>query len=135
MVFFPLVVTWICDSFAMWGGQLFGRAKLWPSVSPGKTWAGAVSGVVGGVAAGMVFVPAVFAPIGGTVSLSQAGLMGLVISIVAQIGDLAESLFKREAGVKDSSGLIPGHGGILDRFDSLYFVLPVAGVMYRVLGS
>ena len=60
--------------------------------------------------------------------------MGLVIAIVAQLGDLVESLFKREAGVKDSSKLIPGHGGVLDRFDSLYFVLPVSAVLYRAFG-
>ncbi len=60
--------------------------------------------------------------------------MGLVIAVIAQLGDLVESLFKREAGVKDSSGLIPGHGGVLDRFDSLYFVLPVTLILYRMFG-
>jgi len=134
LVLFPLAVTWICDSFAMWGGKAFGGPKLWPSVSPGKTQSGSAAGVVGGVIAAIAYVPLVLAPVGKPIPLVQAAVMGLVISIVAQVGDLAESLFKREAGVKDSSALIPGHGGVLDRFDSLYFVLPVAAVLYRAFG-
>lgn len=134
LVFFPLVVTWICDSFAMWAGKAWGTAKLWPSVSPGKTRVGAVAGVVGGVLAAMLFVPVALGPVDRRFPVVQAAIMGLVISVIAQLGDLVESLFKREAGVKDSSGLIPGHGGVLDRFDSLYFVLPVTLIMYRMFG-
>ena len=134
LVFFPLAVTWICDSFAMWGGKAFGKTRLWPEVSPGKTRAGGVAGILGGVGAALAYGPIALAPSGRAFPAVQAALMGLVISVVAQIGDLVESLFKREAGVKDSSGLIPGHGGILDRFDSLYFVLPVTLVMYRIFG-
>jgi phosphatidate cytidylyltransferase len=134
LVFFPLVVTWICDSFAMWAGKAWGTAKLWPSVSPGKTQVGAVAGVIGGVVAAVLFVPLALGPVDRRFPLVQAAVMGLVISVIAQLGDLVESLFKREAGVKDSSGLIPGHGGVLDRFDSLYFVLPVTLIMYRAFG-
>ncbi|HEV8455785.1 MAG TPA: phosphatidate cytidylyltransferase, partial [Gemmatimonadales bacterium] len=133
-VLFPLAVTWLCDSFAMWGGKAIGGAKLWPSVSPGKTRAGGIAGLIGGVAAALVYVPLVLAPVGHAFPLAQAAAMGLVIAIVAQVGDLVESLFKREAGVKDASQLIPGHGGVLDRFDSLYFVLPVSAVLYRAFG-
>lgn len=134
LVFFPLVVTWLCDSFAMWGGQAIGGAKLWPEVSPGKTRSGSAAGVVGGVLAALGYAPLVLAPAGRPIPLVQAVFMGLVISIVAQVGDLVESLFKREAGVKDSSQLIPGHGGVLDRLDSLYFVLPAAALLYRSFG-
>lgn len=134
LVFFPLAVTWLCDSFAMWGGKLIGGPKLMPTVSPGKTRAGAVAGMVGGVVTAVAFVPLALAPVGRAFPLATAAVMGLVLAIVAQIGDLAESLLKREAGVKDSSGLIPGHGGVLDRLDSLYFVLPVAALLYRAFG-
>lgn len=134
LVFFPLAVTWLCDSFAMWGGKLIGGPKLFPSVSPGKTRAGAVAGLLGGVLTAMLFVPLALAPVGRAFPLGIAAVMGLLLAIVAQIGDLAESLFKREAGVKDSSALIPGHGGVLDRLDSLYFVLPAAALLYRAFG-
>jgi phosphatidate cytidylyltransferase len=133
-VFFPLVVTWLCDSFAMWGGKAIGGAKLWPEVSPGKTRAGAIAGLLGGVVAALLYVPLALAPVGRAFPLLAAALMGLGIAVVAQLGDLAESLFKREAGVKDSSNLIPGHGGVLDRFDSLYFVLPTTALLYRAFG-
>jgi phosphatidate cytidylyltransferase len=134
LVFFPLAVTWLCDSFAMWGGKLIGGPKLWPEVSPGKTRSGTLSGLVGGVVAALVYVPLVLEPVGRAIPLIQAAAMGLTLAVVAQVGDLVESLLKREAGVKDSGTLIPGHGGVLDRFDSLYFVLPVAAVFYRGLG-
>jgi phosphatidate cytidylyltransferase len=130
----PLAITWLCDSFAMWGGKLMGGTKLAPSVSPGKTRAGGIAGLAGGVVAGLAFVPVFLLPAGRPVPLLQAAIIGLVLAVVAQVGDLAESLFKREAKVKDSSHLIPGHGGVLDRLDSLYFVLPVAALLYRAFG-
>jgi phosphatidate cytidylyltransferase len=134
LVFFPLAVTWLCDSFAMWGGKLIGGPKLFPSVSPGKTRAGAVAGLIGGVVTALLYVPLALAPVERAFPLGIAALMGLLLAMVAQLGDLAESLFKREAGVKDSSALIPGHGGVLDRLDSLYFVLPTAAFLYRAFG-
>jgi len=134
LVFFPLVVTWLCDSFAMWGGKAIGGPKLMPTVSPGKTRSGAVAGLAGGVVTALVYVPLALAPVGRAFPLALAAVMGLVIALVAQVGDLAESLLKREAGVKDSSALIPGHGGVLDRLDSLYFVLPVTALLYRAFG-
>ena len=133
-VFFPLVVTWICDSAAMYAGKMIGGPKLAPIVSPGKTRSGSAAGLVGGVFAAIIFNRVALIPSGFTISDLQAIVFGLVLSVAAQVGDLAESLFKREAGIKDSSHLIPGHGGVLDRFDALYFVLPVAAMLYRLFG-
>jgi phosphatidate cytidylyltransferase len=134
LVFFPLVVTWICDTAAMFGGRALGGPKLAPTISPGKTRSGAASGVVGGVLVAPIFGALVFPRVGLQIPLWQLVVLAGVLSVVGQIGDLAESLFKREAGVKDSSHLIPGHGGVLDRFDSLYFVIPTAAAMYRLFG-
>jgi phosphatidate cytidylyltransferase len=134
LVFFPLVVTWLCDSFAMWGGKAIGGPKLMPTVSPGKTRSGAIAGLAGGVVTALLYVPLALAPVGRGFPLALAAGMGFVIALVAQVGDLAESLLKRDAGVKDSSALIPGHGGVLDRLDSLYFVLPVTALLYRAFG-
>jgi phosphatidate cytidylyltransferase len=134
LVFFPLVVTWVCDTAAMFGGRSIGGPKLAPTVSPGKTRAGSTAGVLGGLLMAPVFGYFIFPKVGLDIPLWQLVAIAAVLSIVGQIGDLVESLFKREAGVKDSSHLIPGHGGVLDRFDSLYFVIPAAAAMYRAFG-
>ena len=134
LLFFPLVVTWACDSAAMFGGRTFGGPKLAPTISPAKTRSGGISGLVGGVAIAPLFALVVFPRVGITLALLPACLMALALATVGQLGDLAESLFKRQAGVKDSSQLIPGHGGVLDRFDSLYVVLPTAALCYYLLG-
>jgi phosphatidate cytidylyltransferase len=134
LVFFPLVVTWVCDTAAMFGGRLLGGPKLAPTISPGKTRSGAMMGVLGGLFVAPVFWAGVFPKTGMDISLWHLVAIAGVLSVIGQAGDLAESLFKREAGVKDSSQLIPGHGGVLDRFDSLYFVIPAAAAMYRLLG-
>jgi phosphatidate cytidylyltransferase len=134
LVFFPLVVTWVCDTAAMFGGRLIGGPKLAPTVSPGKTASGTIAGVAGGLLVAPLFAAAIFPRVGVEASLWQLLVMAGVLSVMGQIGDLVESLFKREAGVKDASQLIPGHGGVLDRFDSLYFVIPLAAAMYRLFG-
>ena len=134
LVFFPLVVTWVCDTVAMFGGRMFGGTRLAPVVSPGKTRSGAAAGVLGGLLVAPVFGIAVFPRLGIEVPLWQLLVIAGVLSVVGQVGDLVESLFKRQAGVKDSSHLIPGHGGVLDRLDSLYFVIPAAAVLYRLFG-
>ena len=134
LVFFPLVVTWVCDTAAMFGGRTFGGPKLAPTVSPGKTRSGTAAGVVGALAIAPLFSAWIFPRVGVEMRLWQAlGIAG-VLSVVGQVGDLVESVFKRQAGVKDSSHLIPGHGGVLDRLDSLYFVVPVTAAMYRYFG-
>jgi phosphatidate cytidylyltransferase len=131
---FPLAVTWTSDTAAYLIGSLFGKRKMMPSVSPGKTLEGGVAGlsaaILVGAFMGWAFLqihpsPAVAALLGGS--------MGLAMGVTTQVGDLIESLFKREAGVKDSGTLLPGHGGILDRFDALIFTLPVTyGLVYLV---
>ena len=132
LVLFPLVLTWTSDTGAYFAGRAFGRRKLIPAVSPAKTVEGAVGGLVLSMVVAWAYAAFVLAPYAHLGMRPQLALaFGAAISVAAQIGDLAESLLKREAGVKDSSRLLPGHGGILDRFDSLFFVLPLA---YLLLG-
>jgi phosphatidate cytidylyltransferase len=134
LVFFPLVVTWVCDTAAMFAGRAIGGPKLAPTVSPGKTQVGSVAGVLGGLLVAPLFHIFIFPRVGVATPLGALVIIAGTLSVVGQVGDLAESLFKREAGVKDSSHLIPGHGGVLDRLDSLYFVIPAAAALYRALG-
>jgi phosphatidate cytidylyltransferase len=134
LVFYPLVVTWVVDTAAMFGGRAMGGPKLAPTVSPGKTRSGSLAGVIGGLVVAPLFAAEVFPRAGLAIPLWQLVTIAAVLGVVGQAGDLAESLFKREAGVKDSSHLIPGHGGVLDRLDSLYFVVPAAAALYRVFG-
>jgi phosphatidate cytidylyltransferase len=133
-VIFPVVLTWASDTGAYFAGRLIGGRKLIPSVSPGKTVAGSVGGLVLTVAVAYAFVHWLLVP-RAQLGFTPWGLVlfGLAISVVAQIGDLAESLLKREAGVKDSGSVFPGHGGVLDRLDSLFFVLPAAYALYDLL--
>jgi phosphatidate cytidylyltransferase len=130
-VLFPVVLTWASDTGAYFSGRLIGGRKLMPSVSPGKTVAGAVGAIVVTVAATYAFVHGLLVP-RAQLAFTPWGLVlfGAAISVVAQVGDLAESLLKREAGFKDSGTLFPGHGGVLDRLDSLFFVLPAAYALY-----
>ncbi len=133
-VFFPFLVVWVCDTAAMSGGRLVGGARLAPAISPGKTRAGAMAGVIGGGAVAAAYAALVFPRADIAMGVVAATVLGVVLAVIGQIGDLAESLIKREAGVKDSSTLIPGHGGVLDRLDSLYFVLPITAAAYHLLG-
>jgi phosphatidate cytidylyltransferase len=131
---FPLAVTWICDTCAMVAGTLIGGRKLAPVLSPHKTWAGAIAGVAGALVAALAFGPLILERFALHLPVAQLLTVGLVVAVAAQVGDLAESLFKREVGVKDSSALIPGHGGVLDRLDSLYFVVPVSASLFWLFG-
>ncbi|HEY3720027.1 MAG TPA: phosphatidate cytidylyltransferase [Roseiarcus sp.] len=125
-------VVWGTDVLAYFGGRLIGGAKLWPSVSPGKTWSGAIVGAVAGALLGSL-VAALAAP--GGARFLQMTMLGLVVSIVSQLGDLFESAMKRRAGVKDSSRLIPGHGGLMDRLDGFIAATAVAAILAGMRSS
>jgi phosphatidate cytidylyltransferase len=128
----PVLLTWVSDTFAYFGGRALGRNKLIPRVSPGKTVEGAVSAVVGTLLAGGAYA-VLLGRFGSYVpSVVEGALFGLVVSVAAQAGDLAESLWKRDVGVKDSGTLLPGHGGALDRFDSLLFTLPLGYAFFAL---
>jgi phosphatidate cytidylyltransferase len=128
-VMLAFVVTWLNDTLAYFAGRFFGRTPFYPRVSPKKTWEGFAGGVVGSVV-GAVGTKAAFLvlpqPDGEHFGLSWLGcaFLGLGASVLGPLGDLAESMLKRAAGVKDSGKLIPGHGGLLDRIDALLFVAP-----------
>jgi phosphatidate cytidylyltransferase len=114
------VIIWVGDTCAYYGGRALGRNPLAPKVSPKKTVEGAIAGLLGSVIAGTIGGSWVL----GLPLLNLAGISA-VTAIAGQLGDLAESVLKRSAGVKDSSSILPGHGGILDRLDSLFFAAPV----------
>jgi len=116
-----MVTIWTCDSAAYYAGRALGRHKLFERISPKKTWEGSVAGALGAVAI-MIGMGQWFLPY---LTVADAAVIGLIAGVFGQLGDLAESHIKRDAGVKDSSHLIPGHGGLFDRFDSLLFVAPL----------
>jgi len=120
-----VIGIWMCDSFAYFGGKLLGRNKLFKRVSPNKTWEGAVSGFIASVLTLLFF--GYFTPMQDLqLGFTELFVLGIIPGLFGQLGDLIESLFKRDTGVKDSSHLIPGHGGMFDRFDSLILVAPIA---------
>lgn len=131
---FPLAVTWIADSAAYFGGHLFGKHKLAPVVSPGKTVEGGVASLATAILVGALLGWLLLRLHPSTpVALLAGGVMGLFMNVTVQMGDLVESLFKREAGVKDSGTLLPGHGGVLDRFDALVFTFPLTYGLIRLM--
>jgi phosphatidate cytidylyltransferase len=128
-IFLVFACTFLNDTGAYFAGRFFGKHKLAPIVSPKKTWEGAVGGVIWAVAGACIitFIFNTWIPGGHFLQLSYgaAALLGFVIGVVGDIGDLVESLIKRDADIKDSGWIIPGHGGILDRADALLFTFPV----------
>ncbi len=134
LVLFPLVLTWVGDTMAMGGGALFGGPKLSPILSPKKTWAGSLVATSSALLLAPAYGVFVLARFSIVFPVWQLMVFGLVVSVVGQLGDLGESLFKREAGVKDSGRFFSGHGGVLDRLDALYWALPAAALMYHVMG-
>lgn len=127
-VYLTLLATFASDTAAYFIGRAFGRHKLAPTTSPGKTWEGAIGGLFGAVVICLLFT--LSTPVHLPLEYGEAVALGLLISIAGQVGDLAESLLKRNTGVKESGSLLPGHGGLLDRLDSILFA---GAVVYTIL--
>ena len=124
---FLLLTTFSVDSAAFLVGRAWGRRRLAPAISPGKTWEGAFAGFVAGVAVAPILGALLALPL----SVAEGLGLGAGMAVLAQLGDLAESLLKRSVGVKDAGVLVPGHGGVLDRYDSIVF--PLLLVYYYVV--
>lgn len=129
-IFWVLAVVWATDIGAYAFGRMIGGPKLAPAISPNKTWSGAAGGLVCAVAAQGLLLWGFDVPVGP----AHVGV-SILMSIVSQAGDLFESALKRRYGVKDSSALIPGHGGFMDRFDGLWAAAPIAAVFCVILGG
>jgi phosphatidate cytidylyltransferase len=122
-----IILIWSNDTFAYLGGSLFGRHKMIERISPGKTWEGTIFGVLITIILGYII---------GKYFMGEIVLwilLGIMVPILATVGDLVESMLKRQAGIKDTGNIMPGHGGILDRFDSLIFVTPFVFVILKLL--
>ena len=126
-IFLTLMVIMGCDSFAYFIGSKFGKRKLYPAVSPNKSVEGGLGGLFGSVLA-VLIARATFLP---AIDIVDGILIGLLLGVVGQLGDLFESLLKRACKVKDSGSIIPGHGGVLDRLDSLLFAFPLVFYIAR----
>jgi phosphatidate cytidylyltransferase len=124
-----LLSTWICDSGAYFVGCAVGKHKFFPKISPKKTWEGAIAGLFSGVIA-TVLLGYLLLDLG----IGWGIILGMLLVLGATFGDLAESVIKRQVGVKDASELIPGHGGMLDRVDSLLFVVPLVFYFQKLAG-
>ena len=134
LVLLPLVAAWGSVTCALFAGMAFGKHKLAPVVSPKKTVEGAIGGVVGATALMLLVVYLFnhFAEL--DIHYAAAALMGAIGAVLGQVGDLSFSIIKRQSGIKDYSHLFPGHGGVLDRFDSVIFVAPAAEIILRLFG-
>ena len=124
------ISVWACDSFAFVFGKYFGEMKIWPSISPKKTWLGSVMGLLASIISVFIFfrygnhIGFNFEKIKTILNMTDVIYLGIIFGGIGQLGDFFESLLKREVGIKDSSKILKGHGGILDRFDSILFVAP-----------
>ncbi|MCL5116248.1 MAG: phosphatidate cytidylyltransferase [Firmicutes bacterium] len=128
LVFVFFVLIWVTDAMAFFVGRKFGRHKLMVHVSPGKTWEGTLGGGLSALVIGMLIATFIH------LAWYQGGIFAVVVAAIGVVGDLLESQFKRYVGVKDSGGILPGHGGILDRFDSALLALPFAYYLLKGLG-
>ena len=130
----PVAITWFGDSAAYFVGKAIGRHRLAPVISPNKTWEGAIAGLIATTGGALLYAALTRSLVPWTMSSGELLGLGAILAVAGQAGDLFESRFKRECGVKDSSGLFPGHGGVLDRLDSLLFVFPFAYAYLVVVG-
>jgi len=130
IVILIFVTIWLCDTGAYLFGSLFGSHPLFKRVSPKKTWEGAIAGFIVGMATA-IGLRYLIAP---SLSLTDAVVIGAIVGVIGQLSDLIESLYKRDAGVKDSSNILPGHGGFLDRFDSPLLVGPTVYLFFVISG-
>lgn len=138
LVFFlPVLVTWVVDTAAFFGGRRWGRRPLAPTISPNKTVEGALAALAAGPLTAVLYRAGLLEPLAPEVGLGPAGaaVVGLGVAVAAIGGDLLESALKRECGAKDASDLLPGHGGLLDRMDSLLWTIPVAYALLLLLES
>ena len=133
LFFLPVVVTWVVDTAAYTGGRAMGRRKMAPAISPNKTVEGGLSGLLAGPVAAVVYTSIALPDIAASLGLGRLVVLGIVLGVAAILGDLAESSLKRECHVKDSSALLPGHGGLLDRMDSLLWTIPFAYFFFAVI--
>ena len=123
-----MATVWVADTGAYFFGRTFGSHKLAPSISPGKTWEGAVGGGLTVIVYGFVFSSKLPAVLSDSFVLLLSAL--ILLTVISIMGDLFESLLKRQAGLKDSSNVLPGHGGVLDRIDSLTSTLPLVALVW-----
>ena len=130
ITFTIVIAVWACDSAAFIMGSLFGDKKIFPSVSPNKSWIGSISGLIAALAISLLFFNQRW--LGDVFSLNDAIAFGIIAGIFGQLGDFTESLIKRDVGVKDSGSLLSGHGGVLDRFDSLIFAMPITYLYIQI---
>ena len=133
LVLMSLAVAWLNDTCAYFSGYFFGKRKLCPELSPKKTVEGAIGGLIGNAIGGVVFALVMNCWFGQSISYPLIALLGVLCSVVAQLGDLSFSLIKREFGIKDYGTLFLAHGGVLDRFDSVIFVAPVLSFLMIAL--
>jgi phosphatidate cytidylyltransferase len=123
-----ILLIWANDTFAYLGGSLLGKHKMIERISPGKTWEGTIFGVLMTILAGYIIAAFILHQ-----EVHTWLVLGATVPVFATIGDLVESMIKRQAGIKDSGNIMPGHGGILDRFDSLIFVSPFVFVIVKLI--
>lgn len=129
-----MAVAWVSDSLAYFTGKAFGKHKLAPSISPGKTWEGALGGLAGVAIYAVICFQAGWT-LPSLTSLGPTILLWLALAIAGIVGDLLESLMKRSAGVKDSGNILPGHGGVLDRVDALLPIMPLAAIVHHYMAA